>query len=456
MRTIHRFCSLSTLFVFVSAGHFCAIAADDVSIDDLIASLSSDDPFESAKAATSLGERKPTTPKAIDALVKALSDRRVADHIPRFVPGPHRTVAVFVVDALVAIGKPAVDSLAKCVVGADDRMARVLALKTLRRLGQTARASAPSILRALNDDAEQIRFRAVYALAAVQPNDTMTVAALQPVLSDKSPQVRAAAIQLLGNMGKLAARTVPHIVKLLDDRADRAHYYAPDFAGTRPLRYDAAIALAEIGDAAKAALPKLQKMMVDDDDHLVRIASAFAVARSIDNPAPALAVLVKYLNDRQLGTEPTAEAARLLGKLGTTAAPAIPALSNALKHPDALVRINAATAIADIDPSLAETKLLPLLKDRDSLVRASVIETFGDLGLTSKKVIAALISALDDRDDLFGAYIRQMAAAALGKAGSNAAAALPRLRAMSKKDESDSAREAATQAIQKIAEDRKK
>lgn len=126
----------------------------------------------------------------------------------------------------------------------------------------------------LLQDTEDVRYAAVLAIAAIQKDDARLVQSLKSLLSDSSPHVRAAAVQRLGQLGPTAASAVSEVTKLLDDMEDRWHAYSPDAIGTRPVRYDAAMALAKMGKSARSTLPKLREMTDKDPDSLVRIAAA--------------------------------------------------------------------------------------------------------------------------------------------------------------------------------------
>jgi HEAT repeat protein len=424
----------ANLLLIWSLSTICTTAwADERSVSDLIAVLSTGDPDESAAAALSLGDSGAQSNVAIDALVEALADRRFAGKgRGLFVVGD--TVAVSASRALVIIGKPAVDRLAKCVSETDDEKARTLALQTLAELGQLASASAPNVESALKNDAYMIRYYAVIALVAVQSDVQRTVTTLRRILADEAPDVRAAAVRELGRFETRASSSIPDVIRLLDDQGARSHAYSNHAFGTRLVRYDAAMAIARMGKAAKTALPKLELMMHDDKNPLVQVAAAFAVAFLDADASHAIDVLIAHMDDRKNKSESPRQAARFLGQLGARAKSALPALKRALRHPDSLVRIFAADAIAAIDPVNAKSSLLVLLGDDDSHVRSCVIDMLSDLNLASPDVIAAYIAALDDQDDVMSSDVRRCAIQALGKLGVKASRAVPRLRVIATKD----------------------
>ena len=119
-------------------------------------------------------------------------------------------------------------------------------------------------------------------------------------------------------------------------------------------------------------------------------------------------------------------AAEGLGRLGTRAAAAIPALLECLKDRDDLVRGQCAEALGNIghDGSEVVAALRGLLKDRSEFVRRMAAGALGDLGATSGGTVGDLSDALTDEEE----FVRR-AAAALGKIGPPALEAAPALQA---------------------------
>src|SRR5262245_38458669 len=116
------------------------------------------------------------------------------------------------------------------------------------------------------------------------------------------------------------------------------------------------------------------------------------------------------------GGDPAAQAAGAYGlsRLGAEAAPAVPALAEALKSPDALVRQNAALALGAVGPE-------------------------------ANPAVPALTTALAD----FEWAVRRQAALSLGQIGPGAKSALPALRKLSG-DPNSQVRKAAKEATAKI------
>lgn len=90
--------------------------------------------------------------------------------------------------------------------------------------------------------------------------------ALIEALADPDPRVRQLAAQALGALGPAAARAVPALVRLLEDRDDEGS------------RNTACIGLAGIGPAAADALPALRKAL-DDPSRDVRRFARLAIEK---------------------------------------------------------------------------------------------------------------------------------------------------------------------------------
>jgi len=439
--------------IFASTSGVCA-QTQQPSLDELIAIVNGKDSIKSAEAITAIGKRKPTSDLAIQTLVDSLADDRRAVYIPDYVPitFPVDTVGSTAADALAEIGKPAVSRICEFLGNNHNTDVRKLAIRSLSKMDGNAADALPMLVRLLGDPELEIRFEAVAALISVQKDQRTLSSVLGPVLSDGSPDVRAAAIRALGNVGEAGSQNAPRLLELLDDTENRWHFYTPDMAGTRPVRYDAAMALAVMGKDAQVALAKLREMMNGDSDWLVRVAAAFAIAKLDNAPKDATDFLIAAVQDDEKGYAIPEAAAEALGGLGSKASAALPALDDALKHSETMVRIHAVNAIVLISPETAEARLLKMLKDDDALVRASAIECLGSLRNPSPQLLNSYIAALDDTDSIFGTDVRHAAAVALGNLQEKAVTSIPRLRRLAQEEENDWVKDAAMKAVQQITQ----
>lgn len=445
--------SILTIFIVsvtCSAGVFAH--AQQPLLDDLIAIVYGKDSIKSAEAITAIGKHKPTSDLAIQTLVDSLADERRAVYIPDCVPitFPVGTVGSTAADALAAIGKPAVSRICEFLDNNQNMEVQRLAIRSLSRMEGDAADALPTLERLLGDPQMEVRFEAVAAIVSVQKDPRQLSSVLGTALSDESPDVRASAIRALGNLGEAGSQHAPLLLELLDDTENRWHFYTPDSAGVRPVRYDSAMALADMGKEARVALAKLREMINDDSDSLVRVAAAFAVARLDDSSKDAMESLIAAVQFWERGYAVPQAAAEALGKLGPTANAALPALDDLLKHPATMVRVHAVGAIAAISPDTAESRLSKMLTDDHGLVRASAIKSLGALGITSPQLLDSYIAALDDRELIFGEHVRHAAAVALGNLQKNAIAAIPRLTKVVQEEDNEWVKNAAVKALQQI------
>ncbi len=101
----------------------------------------------------------------------------------------------------------------------------------------------------------------------------------------------------------------------------------------------------------------------------------------------------------------------LLGRMGTDASAAAPALVKLLKHKDGLVRIHAALALARMQqsPPSAVQAVVDGLKSSDPGLRSFAAATLAEMGPRAGEALAELANSLDDRDG----YVRLHAAEVL-------------------------------------------
>lgn len=167
-------------------------------------------------------------------------------------------------------------------------------------------------------------------------------------------------------------------------------------------RRSAARELADLGGEAKAAAPALIEAMTTDSDLFVRRFAAQAVGKVGADPKVAVPALTALLNDKH--KELNEAAVEALGRMG---APAVPALSEALKGGAGPRRVRPGQNVPD----------------GSALVRSKAAAALGRIGPDAKAAVPALVEALKDNS------IRTDAATALGEIGGAAKDALPALEA---------------------------
>ena len=181
-------------------------------------------------------------------------------------------------------------------------------LRTVYALAARGEEAMPVLLNALCSEAK-VRLEANLANAHTNPSQLDAVFALSAAGRPAVPHMvelldgndwwlRAAAADVLGDLGTTASDTVPHLTRVLDDEAEWVRRNAVEALGnigpaaaevvpalSRRLqdseswiRHNAALALAKIGPTATEAVPALRKN-IDDEDRYARANAAVALER---------------------------------------------------------------------------------------------------------------------------------------------------------------------------------
>ena len=236
-----------------------------------VAALKTDDPNARMKTANELGFMRTNAAGAVPALVDALEDSYE----------PVRRNAIY---ALGAIGEPAVESLADALGSEKEAfdMEPILhicdAAHGLAATGVSE--TVPALIVALQDERENVRASAAYALGEMGPVAAEAVDGLIALLTDESEEVRRHATSALGMIKVPVSKTVPALVEVLEDREDT------------DLAFFAAQALTRIGPDATEAVPALREALMSESAY-VRGFSSEALGRI--GTAEALQALVPFL-----------------------------------------------------------------------------------------------------------------------------------------------------------------
>ena len=181
-------------------------------------------------------------------------------------------------------------------------------LRAVYALAARGKEAMPVLLNALRGEATT-RLETNLANAHTNPSQLDAVFALSAVgrpavphmvelLGENDWWLRAAAADVLGDLGTTASGAVPHLTRVLDDEAEWVRRNAVEALGnigpaaveavpalTRRLRdseswirHNAALSLAKIGPAATEAVPDLRKN-IDDEDRYARANAAVALER---------------------------------------------------------------------------------------------------------------------------------------------------------------------------------
>ncbi|HEX3799613.1 MAG TPA: HEAT repeat domain-containing protein [Verrucomicrobiae bacterium] len=196
---------------------------------------------------------------------------------------------------------------------ADAHPTRMCVISLLSRLGKDAKPVEPAISRALKDDDEGVREIAVGSynsglLDVIGPREKVArLPAFLRAVQDKNWGIRNNAVLALGSYTNDAPTVIPALVVALHDTEMRVQLVAAE-----------ALVHMNIQAAIKA------------------------------NVIPILIQILKFPNDQI-----AFQAAAVLGEMGKDASSAVPALTESLKSPFALVAQTAGIALKKIDPEAA-------------------------------------------------------------------------------------------------------
>lgn len=277
-------------------------------------------------------------------------------------------------------------------------------------------------------------------------------AALGKALSDPDSEVRLAALRALEDLGSARQRLLhggepipaPAEVPQPGPKRGAALDRGPLTLVARELQ--AAAPPDPLMEKLRDLLPTLQAQLRDPN---VRIRlGAVEVLETLGNvAAPAAPALTQALGDSDRFVRWAA--ARTLGKLGVRqpAATAVPGLARLLFDPDLDVRLSAATALERYGPAAeaAVPALIQAMKTTDADMREAAIRTVGGIGTGAQSAVPAMIAALTDPDP----RVRLIAAEVLGRFGSLAANAESALRQALDDPDSD-VRKAASDSLLSI------
>ncbi len=449
----------------VAAGALAEVGGDEgAAVEALAGLLARENAAVKEAAARALGALKKKAAPAAARLVPLLHDREEA-------------VRAAAAGALAQVGPLPEEAKTLLVEGmqSKDSMVRAQTAEALAAIGPAAQDASAALVAAMGDDNDRVRARAVQALGKMGEGAAPAVAkTLVRALRDPDNWVSALAAEALGQMGDSAESSVPALVRSLRH-------------ATALVRRNAAEALCRLGPAAEGARPALEKAAADEDGgvraQVVRALGAVAVptrqgrkaaAEALQDPDPEVraagvealgawgeggeavtARLLELLHDandqvkvKAAGVlprlaEPTeaviaglcellekadgaavrVHAALALGKFGSAAAAAGPALLQAVQTAEAEVRNQAIRAVAVIQPPEAAEAFLAGMKDAVADIRKTASAGWMNAAEVPDSAVAVLVQALSDPEP----QVRANAANALARLEGLPAEAVPAL-----------------------------
>lgn len=253
----------------------------------LIRMLGDNDSSVRESAAEALGKTGPETPEVVPALMKALGDS-------------FHQVRTSAASALEKCGAMNTElKVKRCITDFRDTQTDILS-KAIEELENIGPAAIPELIKALGDANSHIRR---FAAAALEKQNALSVELKVKRyildLADNHTSVRTRAAEALGNMGNAASDAIPHLTKLIGNKDYYARWHAAEALeklgalttdlkvkryildlgdSNAEVRSKAAEALCELGPDAKEALPKLKKLLTEEDE-IIRTAAENAIAK---------------------------------------------------------------------------------------------------------------------------------------------------------------------------------
>jgi HEAT repeat protein len=335
-------------------------ASAEYAAPPLVEALQDSNDVVRAKAAEALGKLGETAAEiAIPSLVRALRD-------------PDSWVSALAAEALGEMGgtsEGAVPGLMRAMshVNAQVRANSALALG---KLGPSASAARGVIERAATDEDGGVRAAAVRALGGLGPPPPSSLALVRAAIADPDPLARAAAVASIGAWDRPVDEMVADLVPLLRDPNDE-------------VKVQVAEVLPRCVGAAASVVEKLAEVLAEDDNPLVQMEIALALAKLGSHATAAGPTLLRIARTGEAGvreqamralvmiqppeandgflaglTDPVAEV-RVVASAGwikAAAVPAavVPALIEALRDPEVQVRANVAYALGRMESLTAE------------------------------------------------------------------------------------------------------
>jgi predicted Zn finger-like uncharacterized protein len=263
----------------------------------------------------------------------------------------------------------------------------------------------PEVQRVVKDFAAQSGMKLALETSSGVGGDTSGLPKLLTDLNSTDAQVRIRAAVALGEMGEDAKKAIPALFKALKD---------PDDNVVR----EAAQALRAVGTPTRDDAPMFIAAL-QDENRRVRGCALEELAKMGPEARPAAAKLAEILKAKETDAELRQQAARCLGQIGAAAATqGVPALVEALKDPEPIIREAAADALGKfgVEARTTASSLLAMLADKETTVRRAALGALAQIGPEAKETLPKLKPALKDADP----ESRRRALDVLGRLGTDA------------------------------------
>lgn len=347
----------------------------------------------------------------VDALQKALADRELTVRLAACDGladlGPHAraaigglvsalqqgegAVTIRAAEALGQIGAPSLEPLLKLL---DDERYAGLALETLMSMGPVAKPATENLLQRLKEPGLIPQRPLCLTLAAIGADVRTAGPVLKQVLNDPRSEARPAAAYALGRLGDASAvKDLTNVVEAddpmlrlasawallhLDPRnADYIELALPRLveALQHPdprVRLEVIRTLAQLGTKAAQAKPLLIAAVGHDESQPVRISAAMALAEIGPGDDATISALTALADHADAGGRRAAMFA--LGRLGSSAAAAVPVLERVVTTGSPDERLVAAWSLLEIQPDDTRLDLaVPVMLNALPQERAEIV-----------------------------------------------------------------------------------
>ena len=348
------------------------------------------------------------------------------------------------IDALIAIGGPAVPYLIKVWKKHDDITTRCRLATVFEGIGPAASETVPLLVESLNAIEEQMVSCAAYALGGIGSAAAPSAEKLGSLLRSSDSTTQVNLLYALGAIGPAASAQIPLILEAVerertrDAAIDALGQMGPEAVaavqpwldnGTREQKLGALQVLANAGreEQLGMVLPKLAELM-KDKDATVRGAAVRAIGKAKTAAVPVQSELIDVLNDRDadvrrdaiqalvnIGPEVGADkiiaalgdrrskvregAALVIGRYTTLVEAAKSKLIQRMADSSVDVRVAAIDAITTLGPDIVPT-MTRQLKSNSVLMRFGAARVLGNLGSASREALPELRKLLRDKDAL--------------------------------------------------------
>jgi HEAT repeat protein len=247
-----------------------------------------------------------------------------------------------------------------------------------------APTAIPSLIALLEGDTES-RCSAAIGLGRMGKSAVQAVPVLQSNLVADEPAVRLVSALALK---EIDPGQTQRVVAVLSGLLRNVTCYA-----------DAASALAEMGPAARDAVPALVSLLNHEWPYMREVAGIALMQIDRSHAPKYLPILLELLQRNDLTYESRLRIIETLGGIGPQAPAAIPILTEHLQHRDRMLQLAAAEALLRIDglqASVVVPFLIEYLRRTDQWDRDRAAQILGQLGPKAKAAAPALREAVND------------------------------------------------------------